>query len=83
MQILLLLLSLKKVAGLQCYACLTTETQVDRFTKEEREVLQCSNDPKDWSIVTCEDKKEFCQYVIFKEGYTPYHIHRGCGIPKG
>ena len=83
MMIFFLLLGLKTVIGLQCYACLNTETQVERFTKEVREVLQCSNDPRDWSIVTCEDKLEFCQYTSFREGYNTYHIYRGCGIPKG
>merc|ERR1712034_40053 len=82
-------LSVAPSAALKCYTCQKTVKTVDRFTKEETETLQCTEDPKDWTVETCSDQREFCNKgkkvinkgkSVFSNSEVKYH--RGCAIPK-
>ena len=69
--------------ALQCYTCQKTIKTVDRFTKEETETLQCSEDPEDWTVETCSDEREFCSKEKSVISYSNVKYDRGCAIPKG
>merc|ERR1719341_1735789 len=82
-------LSVTPSTALQCYTCEKTVKTVDRFTKEETETLQCSEDPEDWTVETCLDQREFCSKgktvgvkgkSVFISDVVKYD--RGCAIPK-
>ena len=69
---------------LQCYTC--DKKYVDRFTKEEKVSRECSNNPATWSVVTCNDDREYCMYEVDYDqfGYDKkYEVTRGCAIPEG
>ena len=76
-------LSVTPSTALQCYTCQKTVTTVDRFTKEETETLQCTEDPADWTVETCSDKREFCSKGKSVISYYTVKYNRGCAIPKG
>eukprot|EP00090_Calanus_glacialis_P029964 TRINITY_DN48153_c0_g1_i1.p1 TRINITY_DN48153_c0_g1~~TRINITY_DN48153_c0_g1_i1.p1 ORF type:complete len:170 (-),score=13.91 TRINITY_DN48153_c0_g1_i1:19-528(-) len=74
-------LALTPTYPLQCYTCEKTKTITDRFTKEETVSIQCTDDPADWTVQTCSDKREFCSYENIKQDYFQDDYRRGCAIP--
>ena len=76
-------LSLIPSTALQCYTCQKTVKTVDRFTKEETETLQCTEDSEDWTVETCTDEREFCSKGKSVINYSNVIYDRGCAIPKG
>ena len=76
-------LSVTPATALQCYTCQNTVKTVDRFTKEETETLQCTEDPADWTVETCSDQREFCSKRKSVINYSNVIYDRGCAIPKG
>ena len=76
-------LSVTPSTALQCYTCQKTVKTVNRFTKEETETLQCTEDPADWTVETCLDQREFCSKGKGVISYSSVKYDRGCAIPKG
>ena len=76
-------LSVTPSTALQCYTCQKTVKTVDRFTKEETETLQCTEDPANWTVETCSDEREFCSKGKSVISYYTVKYNRGCAIPKG
>ena len=82
MALLSMLLLVTPSYPLKCYTC--EKKYVDRFTKEEKISRECSDNPGTWSVVTCNDEREFCKYEVDYVWYDKkYETTRGCAIPEG